>query len=123
EGQAGCLTGGGRDPGAKGTALARWVAAVVRDEAGAVLPRALAVFEGRHGDCTEHTTLFIALARAAGLPARPVAGLLLVDGRLYHHDWAKVYLHGWAAVDPTVDQIPADAGHPRLVLGRLARHV
>ena len=88
-----------------------------------MLPSALAVFEGRRGDCTEHTTLFVALARAAGVPARPVAGLLLVDGRLYYHDWAEVYLNGWVAVDPTLDQMPADAGHLRLVIGGLARQM
>ncbi len=123
EAQARLLRGRGRDPTTTATALVHWVATTVRDEAGALLPSALAVFEGRRGDCTEHTTLFIALARAAGLPARPVAGLLLVDGRLYYHDWAEVYLRGWVAVDPTLDQLPADAGHLRLVIGGLARQM
>ena len=123
EAQARLLSGRGRDPTATATALVHWVATTVRDEPGALLPSALAVFEGRRGDCTEHTTLFIALARAAGLPARPVAGLLLVDGRLYYHDWVEVYLRGWVAVDPTLDQLPADAGHLRLVVGGLARQM
>ena len=121
--QARLLMGPQRNPTATAAALAHWVATSVRGEAGAVLPSALAVFEGRRGDCTEHTTLFVALARAAGVPARPVAGLLLVDGRLYYHDWAEVYLNGWVAVDPTLDQMPADAGHLRLVIGGLARQM
>ena len=121
--QARLLMGRQRNPTAIAAALAHWVATSVRGEAGAMLPSALAVFEGRRGDCTEHTTLFVALARAAGLPARPVAGLLLVDGRLYYHDWAEVYLNGWVAVDPTLDQMPADAGHLRLVIGGLARQM
>jgi len=123
EAQARLVMGRGRDPRETAVALAHWVAATVRYEAGAVLPSALAVFEGRRGDCTEHTTLFVALARAAGLPARPVAGLLFAGGRLYYHDWAEVYLNGWVAVDPTLDQLPADAGHLRLVVGGLARQM
>src|SRR5690606_40603290 len=31
------------------------------------------------GDCKDHTVLFLALARAAGLPARPVQGLVFAN--------------------------------------------
>src|SRR5204863_7954581 len=40
-----------------------------------------------------YTTLFrsyVALARAAGLPARTAAGLVPVHGRFYYHAWAEV---------------------------------
>jgi len=67
--------------------------------------------------------LFVALARAAGLPARPVAGLLYLDGRYYYHAWPEVYLGDWVAVDPTFDQFPADAAHLRLAVGSLARQI
>jgi transglutaminase-like putative cysteine protease len=75
----------------------------------------------RSGDCNAHTVLFVALARALGLPARPVAGLLLANGRYYYHAWAEVYLGDWVAVDPTLDQFPADVAHLRLVVDGLAR--
>jgi len=87
------------------------------------LPSAVQVLARRRGDCNEHTVLYVALARAAGLPARPVAGLLLVDGRFYYHAWAEIYLGDWVAVDPTFGQLPADAAHVRLVRGGLASHV
>ena len=63
------------------------------------------------------------LNRAAGLPARPVAGLVDLGGRFYYHAWPEVYLGDWIAVDPTLDQFPADAGHLRFVAGGLARQV
>ena len=67
--------------------------------------------------------LYVALARAAGLPARPVAGLVDLGGRFYYHAWPEVYLGDWVAVDPTLDQFPADAGHVRFVVNGLARQV
>jgi hypothetical protein len=61
------------------------------------------------------------LARAVGLPARPTAGLLAVGGRFYYHAWPEVYLNDWVAVDPLLDEFPADAAHLRFVVGGLAR--
>ena len=65
--------------------------------------------------------LLVAMARALGVPARPVAGLLRSGGRFYYHAWAEVYLGDWVAVDPTYDQLPADAAHVRLALDAFAR--
>jgi transglutaminase superfamily protein len=110
-----------RDPGQVAAALTHWVARTVRPEPSSAFPQASAVLIRRRGDCNEHTVLFVALARALGLPARPVAGLLLVDGRSYYHAWAEVYLGDWVAVDPTLDQFPADVAHLRLVADGLAR--
>ena len=78
--------------------------------------------EGR-GDCTEHALLFVALARAAGIPARQVHGLVHTDTgagpALYWHEWAEILLDGrWVAVDPTFGQFPADATHLALGTGR-----
>jgi hypothetical protein len=81
------------------------------------------VLEAKRGDCNEHTVLFVALARAGGLPARTAAGLVYVDGRFYYHAWPEVYLDGWVAVDPTFGQFPADAAHLRFTIGGLARQV
>jgi len=40
------------------------------------LPSAVEVLESREGDCNEHTTLFVALARSLGLPAKIAIGLV-----------------------------------------------
>lgn len=55
------------------------------------------------GDCSEYTDLSIALARAAGLPARAVYGWGYQEDNLSGHAWAEFYLpgKGWQPVDPT----------------------
>ena len=86
-------------------------------------PSAVRVLQNPQGDCNEAATLFVALARSTGLPARTVSGLLYLDGRFYYHAWAEVYLSSWVPVDPTYDQFPADAAHLRFATGGLARQV
>ena len=67
--------------------------------------------------------LYVALARAIGLPARTDAGLVYLRGHFYYHAWPEVWLGQWVAVDPTFGQFPADASHLRFVIGGLARQV
>lgn len=87
------------------------------------VPNAVQVLETRRGDCNEHTVLFVALARAVGLPARTAVGLVHLNGAFYYHAWPEVWLGRWVAVDPTFGQIPADASHIRFVVGGLAEQV
>jgi transglutaminase superfamily protein len=89
------------------------------------VPSAVKVLETARGDCNEATTLFVALARSTGLPARTVGGLIYLNGRFYYHAWAEVYLNEWIAVDPTFDQFPADAAHVPIATGGggLARQI
>lgn len=78
------------------------------------------VLARREGDCTEHTLLVVALARAAGIPARPVDGLMYAPGtsRFYWHAWTQVALDGrWVAVDGAWGQHVADPGHLMLGVG------
>jgi transglutaminase-like putative cysteine protease len=60
-------------------------------------------------DCTEYSSLMIALSRAAGIPARYYEGILYMEGKpegiaQTEHSWLDVYLPGigWAAMDPTL---------------------
>ena len=87
------------------------------------IPNALQVYRLRAGDCNEHSALFAALARAAGIPTRIVAGLLYTEGRFFYHAWNEVYAGDWIAVDPLLNQIPADPTHVRLIVGELDRQV
>lgn len=108
-----------RDPRIIAQRINRWVHDSLRKEVTVGIPSALHVLHTRVGDCNEHTQLFVALARAAGLPARIAAGLVYLDGRFYYHAWPEVMLRGWVAVDPTFGQFPADASHLRFVTGGL----
>ena len=85
------------------------------------IPNAVQVLETRQGDCNEHTVLYIALARALGLPARTAVGLVYLNGSFFYHAWPEVWLDEWVAVDPTFGQYPADASHIRFVTGGLAQ--
>jgi hypothetical protein len=85
------------------------------------VPSAIQVLKSRTGDCNEHTQLFVALARANGIPSRIAAGLAYVDGKFYYHAWPEILLRDWVPVDPTFGQFPADAAHLRFVVGGLAR--
>jgi len=87
------------------------------------VPSALQVLESRAGDCNEHTVLFVAMARALGLPARTAVGLVYLDGAFFYHAWPEVWLGEWVAMDPTFGQGPASAAHLRFVTGGLAQQV
>lgn len=87
------------------------------------VPNAVQVLETLQGDCNEHTVLYVAMARALGLPARTAVGLVYVDGSFYYHAWPEVWLGEWVAVDPTLGQVPAGAAHLRFVIGGLAQQV
>jgi transglutaminase-like putative cysteine protease len=121
--QARRLVGRERDPARAARALLDWVRTALRTAPGTGLPNAVRVFETRRGDCNEYAVLYVALARAAGIPARTVSGILALGGRFYYHAWSEVYLDDWTAVDPLLGQFPADAGHLRFAVGGLARQV
>ena len=93
------------------------------------VPNAVEVLAERKGDCNEHAVLYAALARAAGLPTRMVAGVVYMPGdggtpaAFYYHAWNEVWLGAWIAVDPTFGQFPADATHVELVEGGPDRDV
>ena len=61
------------------------------------------VLQKRKGDCSEHTLLFNTLARAAGIPAREVRGLINYEDQKFGlHAWNEVLVGGeWHSVDAT----------------------
>ena len=110
---------------ARAERLMREVNQLVEKKPTVSLPSALEVLRTKVGDCNEHTVLFVALARAQGIPARINVGLVYVRGAFYYHAWPEVYLDEgngrglWLPVDPTFNQFPADATHVRLARGGL----
>jgi transglutaminase-like putative cysteine protease len=76
---------------------------------------AQATFGTMGSDCTEYSSLLVALSRSKGIPSRYFEGLLYMeDGSdataRTEHAWPDVYLPavGWAALDPTLGRPPAD---------------
>jgi len=76
------------------------------------------VARSRQGDCSEHAVLLAALARACGLPARAVSGIVYAPrfaGRndvFVWHMWTQVYAGGrWIDTDPALEQDDVDATH------------
>ena len=119
----GNITGRQRDYVRAAELLNEWVYENIEKRITVSVPSALEVLETRRGDCNEHTVLYVALARAAGIPARTAAGLVYSNGSFFYHAWPEVWLNGWVAVDPTFGQFPADAAHLRFTIGGLARQM
>ncbi len=103
--------------------LCSWVYSHMTNLYSAQLSNALEALDSLEGDCTEHSVLFVGLARAAGLPAREVAGLIYINKEpgFYFHQWATVWVGRWVDMDPTFNQPSADTTHIKLVEGDLIR--
>jgi transglutaminase-like putative cysteine protease len=112
---------------ARAEALVRYVNAAIQKKPTIGLPSAREVLRTKIGDCNEHTALFVAMARASGIPARIAIGLTFSHGAFYYHAWAEVFIDEggkqgvWLPVDPTFNQFPADSTHLRLARGGLDR--
>ncbi len=115
--QAEAIAGGAHAPLAAAEALNEWLYRHIRKTPSAGLPSALDVLREREGDCNEHTYLFVALARALGIPARIFVGLVPHDGAFYYHAWPAVYADGWIELDPTLGLRRVGAAHIALAEG------
>ncbi len=119
--EAGRILGSERDARAAAKKLTEWVYGAISKQSVVSIPSAVEVLKQRVGDCNEHTTLYTALARAAGIPTRMAAGIVYLRDGFYYHAWPEVWLGSWVAADPTFNQFPADATHIRFVTGDLGR--
>lgn len=80
------------------------------------------VLQNRQGVCDELTSLFIAMLRSLGVPARFVSGLTFTNNPAFPagwgaHGWAEVYFPGvgWVPFDPTFGELGwVDPGHVKL---------
>jgi transglutaminase-like putative cysteine protease len=115
--QAGRVIGGETDQRRMAERLLAWVATEVAPAPNLGLPNARRALRTRKGDVSDRAILFVALARAAGLEARPVAGIVAQERGWARHAWAEVKLGGWVPADPTFGTFPAGAGYVRLLAG------
>lgn len=100
-----------------------WVYKEIAKEPTVSVPNALEVLRTKKGDCNEHTVLFNALARAAGIPAKTVVGVVYLRGAFYYHAWSEIWLGEWVSLDAVLNQFPADVTHVRFLEGEIDRQI
>jgi transglutaminase-like putative cysteine protease len=112
------------EPRLRAQALAEAVYGAVRYRSGTsdVQDSAAAAFKSGEGVCQDHAHVFIASARAVGMPARYVSGYLYTGDAqdAASHAWVDVWLGaeiGWQSMDVT-HQRPAVRTYCRLAVGR-----
>ncbi|HWO00496.1 MAG TPA: transglutaminase domain-containing protein [Blastocatellia bacterium] len=76
----------------------------------------------READCLEFSQLFVAMARALGLPARIVTGLAHTGGSFGGHAWVEVWVGEWVELDPTWGTDFVDATHIKTVSSELGAY-
>ncbi len=101
-------------------AIGDWLYLNINKEMRVTIPSAVEVLASMKGDCNEHSTLFAALSRAIGLPAKVCAGLVYQGDGFYYHAWNEVFIAGrWIPIDATLNRIEMDAAHIKLAEGSL----
>jgi transglutaminase-like putative cysteine protease len=112
------------EPRQRAQALAEAVFGAVRYRSGTseVQDSAAVAFKSGEGVCQDHAHVFIASARAVGMPARYVSGYLYTgDAKdAASHAWVDVWLGaeiGWQSMDVTHKR-PAVRTYCRLAVGR-----
>ncbi len=100
-----------------------WVFENVEKKFTADISNALQTLHSKQGDCGEHTALSVALMRAAGIPARPVAGLVYSrqgNGFTYHA-WTEAFIGDWVMMDPSWGEDLINPSHIALIRGDLIK--
>ncbi len=112
------------DPKARAQALAEAVFGAVKYKSGAsdVQDSAAIAFKSGEGVCQDHAHVYIASARAVGIPARYVSGYIYTGDTkdAASHAWVDVWLGselGWQSVDVT-HKCLAVRTYCRLAVGR-----
>jgi transglutaminase/protease-like cytokinesis protein 3 len=100
-----------------------WVYKEIAKQPTVSIPNALEVLQTRTGDCNEHTVLFNTLARAAGIPAKTVVGVVYLRGAFYYHAWSEIWLGDWVSLDSVLNQFPADVTHVKFLEGEIDRQI
>jgi hypothetical protein len=113
------IAGNDQDSRVMARKLMVWVYENIEKRPVVSVPDALAVLETRVGDCNEHAVLLTALLRAVGIPARECVGIVYMDRRFFYHAWTEAYFGRWISMDATLNQMPTDATHIKLVHGGL----
>jgi hypothetical protein len=107
---ANAVIGGEKDLRKAAYKLARFVyASLTKQSLDVQQGSALEILEERKGDCSEHALLFVALCRAAGIPARRCSGWVCIGSLWGAHAWAEIWTGAWTAADPTTGEVGGGA--------------
>jgi transglutaminase-like putative cysteine protease len=117
------IIGDNREPVSCAGKIMEWVYRNLEKRPVVNVPSALEVIRAKAGDCNEHATLLTALLRAVGIPARICVGLVYSRDKFFYHAWNEVYVGEWITMDATLNQMPADVSHVRLMRGNLDKQV
>ncbi len=86
------------------------------------------IINGRKGSSFDYAILFCSLARAVGIPTRPVSGVVVTkDRKTVKHFWVEYYISGigWIPVDPFLGDgnklvpLPPDVSYRDYYFGNL----
>jgi hypothetical protein len=100
----------------KASRIVKWIFANLEKTMAKNSDNALDILDKKAGDCTEHTLLFVTLARAVGIPSREVGGIAYMAGekvpKMAWHAWAEFHDgKQWLTADPTWNQTLVDGTH------------
>lgn len=99
------IVGSHKSPYTKARLLYQFVTQKMKYARGQGTGGALATLKSGSGDSYSLSLLYTALLRAVGIPARPVAGVLVYGNKqTVDHYWAEFYLpdFGWVPTDPAL---------------------
>jgi transglutaminase-like putative cysteine protease len=102
--------------------LTAWVARqVATDSTPSATGAAITTLLFGRGSPDGKAALLVAMARAAGMPARRVAGLAILPEGAGTQAWAEIWTGAWTAADPLSGQLPASPLLVRLATGKRSR--
>jgi transglutaminase-like putative cysteine protease len=122
--QAEEILGDEKDPIRAARLINAWVHNNLKKVPTAVVPDAVTVLTNKQGACNEHSVLAAALARAVGLPAQVVVGLVYSGDGFYYHAWVTYWAGDrWFTGDPLMNLVPVDPTHIALLYGDVDKQV
>ena len=100
----------------KASRIVKWIFTNLEKTMAKNSDNAFDILDKKAGDCTEHTLLFVTLARAVGIPSREVGGIAYMAGekvpKMAWHAWAEFHDgKQWLTADPTWNQTLVDGTH------------
>lgn len=120
--QAREIVGEETDLGKKAEKIRAWIYGRMKPDTSIGVPRSsVDVLKAPRGVCRDYAVLFTALARAAGVPTRVVAGIVYFNDGFYYHAWNECRVDPtrdeWRAFDATLPTDFVDATHIKFSQG------